>query len=86
MIPQPALGRSCSNAPDCPLAHATTRSRPPGAETWRRVAAWLERLLSIGIVSTDPDIVRRQRFVNVASYVPAFDAFSHLIFNAVYDF
>ncbi len=23
---------------------------------------WLERLLSIGIVATDPDVVRRQRF------------------------
>ena len=48
--------------------------------------AWLERLLSAGIVSSDPDTVRRQRFVNVASYVTASDAFSHLIFNAVYDF
>ena len=48
--------------------------------------AWLERLLSLGIVSTDPDVVRRQRFVNVAAFVAAFDAFSHLIFNAIYDF
>ena len=48
--------------------------------------AWLERLLSAGIVSSDPDIVRRQRFVNVAAYVTALDAFSHLVFNAVYDF
>ena len=31
--------------------------------------AWLERLLSAGIVSTDPDIVRRQRCVNVAAFV-----------------
>ena len=30
--------------------------------------AWLERLLSLGIVATDPDIVRRQRFVNVAAF------------------
>ena len=56
-------------------------------EPKRRVLpAWLERLLSAGIVSSDPDTVRRQRFVNVAAYVTAFDAFSHLIFNAVYDF
>jgi adenylate cyclase len=56
-------------------------------EPKRRVLpAWLERLLSQGIVSTDPDIVRRQRFVNVAAFVTAFDAFSHLIFNSVYDF
>lgn len=56
-------------------------------EPKRRVLpAWLERLLSRGIVSTDPDVVRRQRFVNVAAYVTAFDAFSHLVFNAFYDF
>ena len=56
-------------------------------EPKRRVLpAWLERLLSAGIVSSDPDVVRRQRFVNVAAFVTAFDAFSHLIFNAVYDF
>jgi adenylate cyclase len=51
-----------------------------------RLPAWLERLLSLGIVSTDPDIVRRQRFVNVAILVTAADGFSHLVFNAVYDF
>src|SRR5262245_21450770 len=51
-----------------------------------KLPAWLERLLSAGIVSTDPDIVRRQRFVNVAAAVTAFDAFSHLVFNSVYDF
>jgi adenylate cyclase len=48
--------------------------------------AWLERLLSVGIVSTDRDIVRRQRCVNVASFVTAANAASHLVFNALYDF
>jgi adenylate cyclase len=48
--------------------------------------AWLERLVSVGIVSTDPDIVRRQRFVNVAVFVTAANSFSHFVFNAVYDF
>jgi len=48
--------------------------------------AWLERLLSLGIVATDPDIVRRQRFVNVAIFVTAANSFSHLVFNAIYDF
>lgn len=48
--------------------------------------AWLERLLSVGIVATDPDIVRRQRCVNVGAFATAANAASHLIFNVVYDF
>ena len=48
--------------------------------------AWLERLLSVGIVATDPDIVRRQRCVNVGAYATAANAASHLVFNVVYDF
>ncbi len=48
--------------------------------------AWLERVLSAGIVSTDPDIVRRQRCVNVGAYAIAANAGSHLVFNAFYDF
>jgi adenylate cyclase len=56
-------------------------------EPKRRVLpAWLERLLSLGIVSTDADIVRRQRCVNVGAFVTSGNAASHLIFNAVYDF
>jgi adenylate cyclase len=47
---------------------------------------WLERLMSVGIVSTDPDIVRRQRCVNVGAFVTSANAASHLIFNAFYDF
>ena len=48
--------------------------------------AWLERLLSVGIVATDPDIVRRQRCVNVGAFATSANAASHLVFNAVYDF
>jgi adenylate cyclase len=48
--------------------------------------AWLERLLSIGIVSTDREVVRRQRCVNVAVFATAANSASHLIFNAFYDF
>jgi adenylate cyclase len=48
--------------------------------------AWLERLLSVGIVSTDPGTVRRQRCVNVGAFVFSANAGSHLIFNAIYDF
>jgi adenylate cyclase len=56
-------------------------------EPKRRVLpAWLERLLSLGIVSTDPDVVRRQRCVNVGAFVTSANAGSHLIFNAFYDF
>lgn len=48
--------------------------------------AWLERMLSLGIVSTDEDVVRRQRCVNVGAFAISANAGSHLIFNAVYDF
>jgi adenylate cyclase len=47
---------------------------------------WLERLLSSGIVSTDRDIIRRQRCVNVAAFATAANSASHLIFNMIYDF
>ena len=48
--------------------------------------AWLERLVSVGIVSTDPDVVRRQRCVNVAALALAANAASHLVINSIYDF
>ena len=48
--------------------------------------AWLDRLLSVGIVATDPDIVRRQRCVNIAAFAISANAASHLIFNLLYDF
>jgi adenylate cyclase len=47
---------------------------------------WLERLLSIGIVSSDPDVVRRQRCVNAAAFATAANAGSHLVINTLYDF
>lgn len=47
---------------------------------------WLEWMLSFGIVSTDRDVVRRQRCVNVAAFAASANAASHLIFNMVYDF
>src|SRR5262245_62017349 len=56
-------------------------------EPKRRVLpAWLERVLSLGIVATDPDVVRRQRCVHVGAYVTSANAASHLFFNAIYDF
>jgi adenylate cyclase len=48
--------------------------------------AWLEHLVSIGIVSKDEQIVRRQRCVNVASFAVVATAASHLIINSVHDF
>ena len=47
---------------------------------------WLERLVSVGIVSTDPQVVRCQRCVNVAAFATAGNTLSHLLFNSVYDF
>ena len=51
-----------------------------------KIWSWLARLLSAGIVSTDKDVVRRQRCVNIAVFATAANSASHLIFNAVYDF
>ncbi|HEY4855273.1 MAG TPA: adenylate/guanylate cyclase domain-containing protein, partial [Xanthobacteraceae bacterium] len=48
--------------------------------------AWLEHLVSIGIISKDEQIVRRQRCVNVASFAVVATAASHLIINSVHDF
>ena len=48
--------------------------------------AWLERLISVGIVATDPQVVRRQRCTNVAAGALVANAFSHLVINAFYDF
>lgn len=47
---------------------------------------WLDRLISIGIVSTDALVIERQRCVNVAAFAVAATALSHLIINAVHDF
>jgi adenylate cyclase len=59
-------------------------SQPP--KLGMNLPPWLERLLSAGIVSTDRDVVRRQRCVNVAAFAVSANAASHLIFNMVYDF
>jgi adenylate cyclase len=55
-------------------------------ESGIELPSWLERLLSIGIVSTDPDVMRRQRCVNVGAFAISANSASHLIFNAFYDF
>jgi adenylate cyclase len=48
--------------------------------------AWLVEIISLGIVTTDPDVVRRQRCVNVAAFGIVGDALNHLIVNSFYDF
>ena len=48
--------------------------------------AWLERLVSVGIVTRDPQVARRQRCVNVAAFATAGDALSHFFMLAAYDF
>ena len=48
--------------------------------------AWLERLLSVGIVTKDAQIARRQRCVNVAAFAMAANALSHFVILGSYDF
>jgi adenylate cyclase len=47
--------------------------------------AWLERVASVGIVSGDPQVVRRQRFTNIVAYAVAANAASHLVINGLYE-
>jgi adenylate cyclase len=51
-----------------------------------RLPGWLDRLVSVGIVSTDEQVVRRQRCVNVAAFAMLATAGSHLIINSLHDF
>jgi adenylate cyclase len=47
---------------------------------------WLDRLVSVGIVSPDPQVVRGQRCVNIAAYATVATALSHLVMNSIHDF
>src|SRR5512145_289486 len=47
---------------------------------------WLERLASVGIVATDPNVVERQTCVNIAVFATAASALSHLVFNSIHAF
>jgi len=51
-----------------------------------RLPGWLERVASIGIVTQDPRIARRQRITNVAAFATAGNAISHLIINSYHNF
>lgn len=49
------------------------------------VPHWLERLASVGIVTGSSEIARRQRITNIAAFVAAANALSHLVINAIHD-
>lgn len=46
---------------------------------------WLDRALSWGVVTHDPEVARRQRLTNVAAYATMANAGSHLVSNALHD-
>jgi adenylate cyclase len=46
---------------------------------------WLERLASIGIVTANPEIARRQRITNIGAFVAGGTTLAHLVINAVHD-
>jgi hypothetical protein len=48
--------------------------------------AWLDRLFSVGIVTSDPQVGRRQRFANVAAYATVANAGQHFAINIVHAF
>jgi adenylate cyclase len=51
-----------------------------------RLPGWLERVTSIGIVTQDARVERRQRITNVAAFATAGNAISHLIINSYHNF
>jgi adenylate cyclase len=51
-----------------------------------QLPAWLERLLSTGIVSKDLQTIRRQRCVNLACIATVATTFTHFIINSIHDF
>lgn len=46
---------------------------------------WLARLVSVGIVSDDTKVVRRQRFTSIVAFACAANAASHLVINWLYE-
>ena len=49
------------------------------------IPRWLERLASIGIITANPEIARRQRITNIGAFVAAGTTIGHLVINAVHD-
>jgi len=46
---------------------------------------WLDRLASVGIVATDPQVVRRQRCVNIAAYFGVISGLSYIVITSLHD-
>jgi adenylate cyclase len=76
-VPRPELAMPMTR-----LRDLVGRERKHGIQ----LPAWIERLVSIGIVSRDEQIIRRQRCVNVAAFAMVATAGSHFIINSVHDF
>ena len=64
------------------LRDLVRRERKPSI----RLPGWLERATSVGIVTEDPRVARRQRVTNVAAFATAGNALSHLIINSYHNF
>jgi len=47
--------------------------------------AWLDRALSLGVATPNPEVARRQRLTNAAAYATVANAGSHLVSNALHD-
>lgn len=46
---------------------------------------WLDRLASVGIVTADAQVARRQRFTNIVAYAVALNTASHLVTNGFFE-
>ncbi|GAB5374907.1 MAG: adenylate cyclase [Acuticoccus sp.] len=77
-----------------------TRPQPDGPRrTWHRTAAGrllaavlarfaglFQRIAALGVISTDPDVRRRQGFVNIAAVMATFNSAEHLVEQAIRDY
>lgn len=63
------------------LRDLVRHERPRGFELPR----WLQRIVSAGIVSTDPQIIRRQRITNVTALAGSLNAITRIVANFLYD-
>jgi len=72
------------DARNCPLPSRLRDLVRSPSKPGFEMPAWLDRLTSIGIVTTDPQVARRQRFTNVAAFAAASNAASHFVMNGAY--
>lgn len=49
------------------------------------IPPWLDHLASVGIVTANPEVARRQRITNIAAFAAAGNALSHLVINALHN-